>query len=149
VLPGAATTEVGIPSSSFGALTGVRVGHHPGFDRVVFEFASAVPGYTVRYVDLPIFADGSGEPVALPGAAAAVEITFTPASGFDQNATPPAATYKGLNSVSSDKTVKITSAVLAGDFEATLSWAVGLRDEVPFLVTKLSGPARLVVDFRN
>jgi len=146
-LPGAATTEVSEESESFGQLTAVRVGQHPGFDRVVFEFAEDVPGYTVKYVDLPVLADGSGEPVDLPGADTAVLIVLTPSSGFDIDAGE--ATYKGPKTVENDKTLEITGVVRAGDFEAMVSWAVGLRHEVPFKVTKLDGPARLVVDFQT
>ncbi len=146
-LPGAAATEVSETSDSFGQLTGVRVDQHPGYDRVVFEFADALPGYTVRFAKLPIVQDGSGEPVELPAADAAVEITFTPASGFDIDAGE--ATYKGPKRLTSESTVEITSVVSSGDFEAVLSWAVGLRHEVPFRVTTLENPARLVVDFQT
>jgi hypothetical protein len=146
-LPGAATTEVSETSDSFGQLTGVRVGEHPGFDRVVFEFAKDVPGYTVKYVELPVLEDGSGEPVDLPDADTAVKIVFTPASGFDMDAGE--ATYTGPKTVTNDKTVEITGVVSSGDFESLLSWAVGLHDEVPFKVTKLDSPARLVVDFQT
>ena len=46
----------------------VRVARHPGFDRVVFEFASGTPAWSARYVPKVVH-DGSGKPVALPGAA--------------------------------------------------------------------------------
>lgn len=145
-LPGAGTDEVSEESESFGQLIAVRVGEHTTFDRVVFEFADDVPGYTVKYVELPVLADGSGEPVELPDAETAVQVVFTPASGFDMEAGEE--TYKGPNTVTNDKTVEITGVVSSGDFEAMLSWAVGLRHEVPFKVTKLTSPARLVIDFQ-
>ena len=145
-LEGASTDDVSEESEDFGQLVAVRVGNHPGFDRVVFEFAKDVPGYTVSYVDQPVAEDGSGEPVDLPAADAAVKIVFTPASGFDMDVGK--ATYKGPKSITNDKTVEITAVADAGDFESVLSWAVGLRHEVPFKVTKLDKPARLVVDFQ-
>lgn len=146
-LAGADTAEVSEESDSFGQLTAVRVGHHTGFDRVVLEFADEVPGYTVKYVELPVIEDGSGEDVGLPDADAAVQITLTPASGFDMEKGEE--TYKGPDSVTDDKTTEITAVVSAGDFESLLSWAVGLRHEVPFKVTKLGDPARLVIDFQT
>ncbi|GAA3526340.1 hypothetical protein GCM10022234_24490 [Aeromicrobium panaciterrae] len=146
-LTGASTDEVNEASDLFGQLVGVRVGDHPGFDRVVLEFAKDVPGYSIKYVELPVTEDGSGEPVDLPGADFAVQIVMTPASGFDMEAGK--ATYTGPKTVSSDKTAEITGVVDSGDFESLLSWAVGLRHEVPFKVTKLSNPARLVVDFQT
>lgn len=145
-LPGASTDEVKEESELFGQLVGVRVGEHEGFDRVVLEFAKDVPGYSIKYVKLPVTEDGSGEPVDLPDADFAVQIVMTPASGFDMDA--GVATYKGPKTVTNDKTAEITSVVDSGDFESMLSWAVGLRHEVPFKVTKLSNPARLVVDFQ-
>ncbi len=135
--------------TDFGALTGVRVGRHPGFDRVVFEFGTTVPGYRVRYVPLPVKADGSGEPVPLPGARAALEVVFTPASGVDGRADPPAQTYSGPTRIASAETVQITEVTKAGDFEAVLIWATGLRSQVPFTVTTLASPPRVVIDLRH
>jgi hypothetical protein len=43
----------------------------------------------------------------------------------------------------------VREVVRTGDFEAVLSWAVGLDDRVDFRVLTLDGPPRLVVDFRN
>lgn len=146
-LPDADTTEVAVESDLFGQLIKVRVGKHPGYDRVVFEFAKDMPGYTVKYVDLPVLEDGSGEPIDLPGADSAVQIVFTPASGFDMDAGEP--TYKGPKTITNDETVEMTGVVRTGDFEAMLSWAVGLRHEVPFRVTKFDHPARLIVDFQT
>ena len=36
-----------------------------------------------------------------------------------------------------------------GDFEATLSWAVGLDRQAPFTATELSAPTRVVVDIAS
>jgi hypothetical protein len=36
-----------------------------------------------------------------------------------------------------------------GDFGDYLTWVLGLRHKVPFLVTRLDGPARLVIDFQH
>ena len=141
------TDEVSEESEDFGQLVAVRVGAHEGFDRVVLEFSESVPGYTVKYVELPVLADGSGDEVDLPDAETAVQIVLTPSSGFDMEAGEE--TYTGPNTVTNDNTNEITGVVSAGDFEAVLSWAVGLRNEVPFKVTTLDNPARLVVDFQT
>ncbi|MGV0836149.1 hypothetical protein ABQE92_11250 [Mycolicibacterium thermoresistibile] len=55
-------------------------------------------------------------------------------------------TYFGPSTVTADTAV-ITEAKEAGDFEAVLTWVVGLRAQVPFRVLVLEGPPRLVVDF--
>lgn len=144
---GFATSEVSEESEDFGQLVDVRVGVHSGFDRVVLEFADDVPGYTVKYVELPVIEDGSGDSVDLPDAETAVQIVLTPASGWDMEKGEP--TYTGPKTVTNDKAAEITGVVNSGDFEAILSWAVGLRSEVPFKVATLDNPARLVVDFRT
>ena len=54
-------------------------------------------------------------------------------------------TYTGPDRVRGDTSV-VTEVVRTGDFEANLSWAIGVRREVPFRVTVLDGPARVVVD---
>lgn len=148
ILQGAATTEVKVPRELRGDLTAVRVARQDGYDRVVFEFAKDVPGYIVSYVRLPVQADGSGNEVPMPGAAEAVQVTFNPASATDWGGNPPNPTYKGPNRLSA-ATVQVTEVVGTGDFEGYLTWAVGLRKQVPFLVTRLDGPPRLVVDFQH
>lgn len=135
--------------TDFGALTGVRVGRHPGFDRVVFEFGTTVPGYRVRYGPLPVRADGSGRPVPLPGARAALEVVFTPASGVDRRANPPAQTYQGPPRIAGAETVQIIELARTGDVDARLTWVAGIRNQVPFTVTALAGPPRVVIDVQD
>jgi hypothetical protein len=67
-LEGAATTPVSSKSSAAATslLQRVSLGRHEGFDRVVFEFRNAVPGYRVEYVQPPITQDGSGHRVDVP-----------------------------------------------------------------------------------
>jgi hypothetical protein len=43
----------------------------------------------------------------------------------------------------------VQQLVRTGDFEAVLSWAIGLSDKVDFRVTTATSPDRLIVDFRN
>jgi hypothetical protein len=43
----------------------------------------------------------------------------------------------------------VRELVRTGDFEAVLTWAVGLGDKVDFRVLTLEDPPRLAVDFRN
>jgi hypothetical protein len=42
----------------------------------------------------------------------------------------------------------ITEVVLNGDFEATLSWVIGLQRRLAFGVLALAEPSRVVVDVR-
>jgi hypothetical protein len=145
-LPGAATADVSISRSGTGHLSAVRVGDMGSYDRVVLEFTDQVPGYTIGYRPLPAKADGSGDEIALPGAKALLMVTMRGASGYDSDKSAP--TYSGPNEVSA-KSVQVTQAKAAGDFESVLTWAVGLKSKVPFKVSIMNTPPRLVIDFRH
>lgn len=128
----------------------VRVGRNAGFERIVFEFAGeSVPGYRVQWVDGPITADGSGEPVDVTGDAF-LEIVMTPASGVDLSAPQLTVVYDGPDRIPvSGQTVLLTDLVRTGDFESVLSWAAGATEEVPFRVLRLEDPVRVVIDLQT
>jgi hypothetical protein len=151
-MEGASTAPVSVaPSAQAGValLTDVRAARHEGFDRVVFEFSpeSAVPGYEVRYVDRPVVEDGSGREVQVAGGFVVV-VRMTPASGVDLSGADLRRTYTGPDRIRPG-TPEVTELVRTGDFEAQLTWAIGLADRVDFRVLALAAPPRLVVDFRN
>jgi len=127
-------------------LVEVRLAENDGFDRVVLEFVDRVPGYTVGYHSLPAQADGSGAEIPLPGASAMVEVSLNPATGAGWGG--DTRTYFGPSTVAANAT-KVTEVKSAGDFEAVLTWVVGLRVKVPFRVLVLDGPPRLVIDFQH
>ncbi|OBF20027.1 hypothetical protein A5727_09690 [Mycobacterium sp. ACS4331] len=127
-------------------MAAVRLARHDGYDRLVLEFTDRVPGYTVGYRPLPAYADASGEEIPLPGANAQLQVTLTPATAAGWTDGP--VTYSGPPTVTADTTV-VTAAKSAGDFEAVLTWVVGMRAQVPFRVDVLGGPPRLVVDVQH
>ena len=151
-LEGASTTPVeGAASGSDTALLErVAVGRHEGYDRVVFQFKNALPGYKVEYVEPPLKEDGSGNPVQIKGSAFVV-VRMEPASGFDLNTGEGVMIYKGPKRIdgSTAGTSVVQEVVRTGDFEAVLTWAVGLSDKVDFRVGTATSPLRLIVDFRN
>ncbi|HZD68842.1 MAG TPA: hypothetical protein VFA45_07975 [Actinomycetes bacterium] len=57
-------------------LVAVRAAHHPGFDRVVFEFRGSLPSHRVGYVG-SLVQDGSGRPVDLAGGAILLGLAAT------------------------------------------------------------------------
>jgi hypothetical protein len=129
----------------------VALGRHEGYDRVVFQFrGDDLPGYRVEYVEPPLKEDGSGNPVEIQGNAI-VLVRMEPASGFDLNTGEGVIVYKGPKRIDGSPagTSVIAQLVRTGDFEAVLSWAVGLQDRVDFRVREATSPARLIVDFRN
>jgi hypothetical protein len=151
-LEGAGTDPVEAPAtgSDTALLDRIAVGRHEGYDRVVFQFTKDLPGYRIQYVQPPLKEDGSGNPVRLEGNAFVV-VRMEPASGFDLNTGEGTMVYKGPKRIdaSSQGTSVVEELVRTGDFEAVLSWAIGLSDKVDFRVTTASSPSRLIVDFRN
>jgi len=125
----------------------VAVGRHEGYDRVVFQFrGEGLPGYRVEYMEPPLKEDGSGKVVTIDGTAFVV-VRMEPASGFDLNTGEGELVYKGPKRLPGASVVK--EVVRTGDFEAVLTWSVGLEEMVDFRVTTAASPSRLIVDFRN
>jgi hypothetical protein len=151
-LEGAGTDPVSAEPEKEGTalLERVDLGRHEGYDRVVFQFRNHVPGYLVEYVSPPLHEDGSGDEVEIEGDAF-VLVRMEPASGFDLETGEGELVYTGPRRISGSEagTSVVEEVVRTGDFEAVLSWAVGLSDRVDFRVLTLDDPARLVVDFRN
>jgi hypothetical protein len=148
-MPTAGTNPVTVHATnkSTALLTAVRAARHEGYDRVVFEFANALPGYDVRYVQAPIHQDGSGAVVSVKGS---FFLRVRMENALDADLTKPSApaTYRGPRRFDPG-TPEIAELVRSGGFEAVLAWIAGLRDRVDFRVTALQSPPRLAVDVRN
>lgn len=127
-------------------LTAMRVAHHPGYDRVVFQLDGAAPGYRVDYVG-QVVEDPSGRTLSLEGDAslhvvlrgATTDTTFQATEG----STP--SSYTGPRRLLPDLP-SIKEVRVIGDFEAVLSFGVGIDHKVPFRVFTLTNPTRVVVD---
>ena len=148
-MPGASTRPVHAPATNepVALLTDVRAARHEGFDRVVFQFRNALPGYDVRYVSRPIHQDGSGNILPIAGNHV---LRVRMENALDADLTQPAAplTYLGPQRLKPG-TPELVELARVGGFEGVLTWAAGLQDRVDFRVTTLTAPPRLVVDFRN
>lgn len=127
------------PTTSAGTavLEHVRVGRHPGFDRVVFEFRAGTPAWSARYVPKVIH-DGSGRPVRLAGGAF-IHIVFQRTS-IDR---PSAG---GPEIVRTPRLPTLLQLKEAGDFEGVVSFGLGLRRKVGFRGFRLTAPGRVVID---
>jgi hypothetical protein len=151
-LEGAGTDPVSGSATREGTALLERIGvaRHEGYDRATFQFRNHVPGYRVEYQDGPFTEDGSGNPVDVAGGAFVV-VRMEPASGFDLSTGEGQLVYKGPKRISGADagTSVVREVVRLGDFEAVLTWAIGLEERVDFRVLTLTHPARLVVDFRN
>ena len=120
-------------------LVDVRAAGHPGSDRVVFEFRGAVPEHRIGYVDR-LVQDGSGNPAAVAGAAD-LEVVFQGANAHDEDGTPTVSPRRFRTGLSAVKEV-----AQVGDFEAVVSYGIGVDRRRALEVTTLSGPPRLVID---
>ena len=120
-------------------LVAVRAGGHSGFDRVVFEFRGGLPSHRVRYVDR-LVQDGSGNVVAVAGAAD-LEVVFEGASAHDDAGAPTVSRRRFSPGLTAVKEV-----AQVGDFEAVVTYGIGLDRRRPLAVSTLSNPSRLVVD---
>ena len=148
-LEGASTDPVVVKGTSadVALLTDVRAAAHDGYDRVVFQFRNGLPGYDVRYVGRPVVADGSGDEVAVDGAAVLL-IRMEPALDADLTQASAPRTYTGPTRFT-PATSAVRELVRTGGFEAVLTWAAGVDEERPFLVTTLENPTRLVIDVKS
>lgn len=124
----------------------VAVAGHDDYDRVVFQFKNGLPGYRVEYVEPPLREDGSGNLVELEGDYFVV-VRMEPASGFDLSVPEGELVYTGPRRIVGGGTAVVREIVRTGDFEAVLTWAIGLDLVRSFRVLTLENPARIVVDF--
>lgn len=127
-------------------LTDVRVSGHDGFDRLVFEFDGDAFSWELTSVD-EVMAT-SGEEVEVDGELT-YQLVMTPASGVDLSGEEPVVTYDGPQRVDPTTTAIVEELVAADDFEATMTWAIGVGSAEDVAVAFLDGPTRLVVDIET
>lgn len=130
---------------SYGELrtTDIRIGSHPGFDRLVFEFTGqGDPQYHIGYNNDPRQL-ASGFPIDVPGGAK-LEINIHGTSG-DMSPDAKYVASKELGLASGN----IVEVYNGGTFEADSQYIVGVKTERPYKVAVLHEPTRLVVDFQK
>jgi hypothetical protein len=128
-----------------GYLKDVRVAAQAGFDRVVFEFEDALPGYEVTTTQPPVTEDGSGDEVRVQGDAL-LQVRFENAAAARIEGERVIEVYAGPDRVRADGTAVVTEAVDVGDFEGVVTWVIGLRRSSEVRLSTLASPHRLVVD---
>ena len=113
--------------------------------RATFTFRSAPLRITAGWVPKEKVAeDGSGRHVPVAGAAVLV-VRFVPASGVDLSGSVLRITYEGPRRLKPAARGAVREVVRVGDFEAMLSWAIGLDRRRAFRIVR-SGP-NVVVTF--
>jgi hypothetical protein len=129
-------------------LTAVRIDSDSCRDRVVFDFKDAngaEPGYLVEYrpAAQAQTEDASGKHIAIDGKAFLV-IRFEPAATADLSGATLDQTYTGPRTIKPGGMNWVKQVSKTGDFEAVLTWAIGLSEQRAFKVT--SEPSRLTVE---
>jgi hypothetical protein len=133
-------------STAVAALTGVRAGRHPCFDRLVIDVRGRADGYRVEYVTA-VTADGSGDAVPLRGGARLAVVVVAPAHDDAYRPTYLPANRREVVDVTGYRTVR--QVAWAGSREGRSTIGLGVRARLPFRVFTLAGPgtgSRIVVD---
>ena len=115
----------------------VRIGQYTGYDRIVIEFASGVPSYSVTRQANPTFTRSPrGDQVTLEGTAGVLIVVHS-VTNWSSYGGPTAfnAGYPCLR-----------EALMVENFEGYQQWALGIQGTPALRVATLSSPSRLVVD---
>ena len=119
-------------------LVDIRVTHHLGVDRVVFEFDRGLPQERhARYVS-SLTRSPSDLPLRVPGRAI-LRVNMRSADAHDYHGrllVPPRSAFAAPN---------VMTVVRSEDFEAVLTYGVGLAARRSFTVSTLTNPSRVVV----
>ena len=132
-------------------LTDVKVDSNGCSDRVIFDFRQAdgaEPTFTAAYrpAEQAQTEDASGRHIPIAGKAFLV-IRFEPAATADLSQPKLEITYKGPRTINPAGLHWVRQVSKTGDFEAVLTWSIGLSEERPFHVLTSGSPARLTVVF--
>ena len=132
-------------------LTDVEIETEDCVERVVFKFEEDEPGpgYEVSYkpAEVAKIEDGSGNPLAIAGADFLVVRMF-PAMTAKIEGEDVEPTYEGPRSIPAPTEAQMIREVAqTGDFEAQVTWAIGLDNKHPFTVTAAND--ELVIEIVN
>jgi hypothetical protein len=132
-------------------LTDVEIETEDCVERITFKFEESEPGpgYEVSYKppEVAKIEDGSGDPLAIAGADFLVVRLF-PAMTAKIEGEDVEPTYEGPRSIPAPNDAKMIREVAqTGDFEAQVTWAIGLDNKHPFTVT--ASDDELVVEINN
>jgi len=137
----AATPSAASAATATPLLVDVRAFRRSTYDRVVWEFRGGLPTTRfARYVP-ELLADGSGEPVRIAGDAI-LQLTMFQANAHDDNGS----TAQRRLVLGGGNVIEV---VQSGDFEATVSYGVGLARRQSFRLFTLRSPDRVVLDVRK
>jgi hypothetical protein len=125
-------------TSARATIIDVRVGSHPGYDRLVVEFTGGLPEYKLVAQDPSTFVGPfSGLPISVAGSAGMHLFLY-------HQDIPPS--YQHGTNLKPEYSV-LKQVVVMADFEGQADIAIGLGRAACPAVSTLTGPYRLVIDF--
>lgn len=132
-------------------LTDVEIETEDCVERVTFKFEKSEPGpgYDVSYQppEVAKIEDGSGDPLAIAGGDFLVVRMF-PAMTAKIDGEDIEPTYEGPRNIPAPvEATMLREVAQTGDFEAQVTWAIGLDNKHPFTVT--ASDDELVVEISN
>ncbi|MFJ6168171.1 hypothetical protein ACIQH6_23845 [Micromonospora orduensis] len=142
---GSAEKSAGTLSSA--PLVDVRTGRHDCYDRVVFEFAGPVDGYSVGYGET--WTEGEGLALSPYTAGGALLRVSLRAPAYDDSHVGTVPYRVGEHAANLLRYSTLRDVVFGGSFEGYSTFAVGVRARLPFRAFVLAGPgghSRIVVD---
>jgi hypothetical protein len=124
-------------------LVAIRAAHHPEttpkYDRVVFEFDGPVPLVRIQYVK-ELIADGPGNPVPVAGTAILC-VEFS--NSYAHNSSGEATVGGRLK-----QTMPLVKEIVrSGDFEAVVTYGIGVSRKAETRILTLADKSRVVIDF--
>ncbi|MUL41433.1 hypothetical protein FZ103_09645 [Streptomonospora sp. PA3] len=142
---------------SGGPVVDVRAGRHDCFDRVVIDIGGAArTGFDVEYQP-EVQAQGSGRPVPHAGGAVLEVVVHAPARGTPGGGVGKEPLAQGQEALVPSSRVAdwpaLRSVRYGGSFEAVTTFAVGVREKLPFrALSQLdedSGTREVIVDIAH
>jgi hypothetical protein len=130
------------PGNNGVKVLGLRFASHPTFDRVVIDLRGPLPDYRTGYARRFHY-DGSGKLIPIRGSSG-LWIGLT-ADGHD---TAGNNLYTGPR-LARPRFDTLKALALAGDFEGQVTFAFALRHRADYRIQHLTGPSRVVIDFRH
>ncbi|MEH1166873.1 hypothetical protein V6V47_15955 [Micromonospora sp. CPCC 205539] len=125
----------------------VRTGRQDCYDRVVFEFAGPVHGYSVGYGET--WTEGEGLPLSPYTAGDELLRVSLRAPAYDAAHQGTVPYQVGEHTANVLRYPTLRDVVFGGSFEGYTTFAVGVRARLPFRILVLAGPgthSRIVLD---
>jgi hypothetical protein len=124
----------------------VRLGTHPGYDRIVFEYVvDGTPYLDIDLAQPPFVKDPSGLPLEVAGHPV-YGLTFVGATKYDTRTGEQP--YTGSTDFEPGYP-QIVQFVESGDFEAVNNWYLGLNGGDCLRAFTLADPSRIVIDVQH